>query len=159
MRPLYGMPEEALYWFLIYFEFHKKGLGMSPTSLDSCQFFKRPESSPTAVTDSPASAELTSSTGKMPDGVVALQVGDSMICGTAIFLQMEENEVKQFQCKEGIQIVEGGEPVTFNVAEIRLENGVSIMSTHEKCRDVDADVTINTFIHFQGTRCVHCSLV
>jgi hypothetical protein len=63
---------------------------------------------------------------------------------------MEENEVKQFQCKEGIQIVEKGKPVTFNGAEIRLENGVYIMSTHEKCRDVDADVTIKTFIHFRA---------
>jgi hypothetical protein len=63
---------------------------------------------------------------------------------------MEENEVKQFQCKEGIQIVEGGKPVTFKGAEIRLENGVYIMSTHEKCRGVDADITINTFIHFRA---------
>jgi hypothetical protein len=80
MHPIYGLPEAALHWFLTYFEFHKQGLGMSPTFLDSCLFFKRPESSPTAVTESPASAELTSSsTGKMPDGVVALQVDDSMI--------------------------------------------------------------------------------
>jgi hypothetical protein len=46
--------------------------------------------------------------------------------------------------------VEGGKPVTFNGAEIRLENGAYIMSTHEKCRDVDADATINTFIHFRA---------
>jgi hypothetical protein len=80
-----------------------------------------------------------------------------MICGTARFLQME-TEVKQFHCKEGIQFVERAKRVTFNGAEIRLENGVYIMSTLEKCRDVDADVTINTFIHFR-VRCVHCSLV
>lgn len=41
LRPLYGLPEAGLQWFLSYSNFHVDDVHMQLTSLDSCLMFKR----------------------------------------------------------------------------------------------------------------------
>jgi hypothetical protein len=142
---------------------------MTTTSLDSCFFFKPGrmicatrddlESSGSEVNDggihtSDDADKMDGNIAKstytkvsvIPDGLVALQVDDSLICGSAAFLQVEEERVRQFECKRATKVVDGGECVTFNGADLYLKNGVYHLSLFSKCEKIDAHVTIENFI-------------
>jgi hypothetical protein len=82
----------------------------------------------------------------MPDGLVALQVDDSLICGSAVFLQAEEERVRQFECKTATKVIDDGECVTFNGADLYLKDGVYHLSLRSKCEKIDAHVTVENFI-------------
>lgn len=80
---------------------------MTPTSIDSFLFYKSRDSS--------CGASATP-----PDGLSALQVDNSLICGSEKFLQTEEMWLKRFQCKNATNIVDDGDFVAFNGAAINL---------------------------------------
>lgn len=129
VRPLYGLSEAALHWYLTYRTHHIDSLDMKSTILDSCFFFKRSDSSLT------------------PDGLVALQVDDSCICGTAAFHALEDEKVKEFPCKQAIPILAGKTPTEFNGVEIRLrESGEYVLSSHSRCAAMDTGVTAEDFL-------------
>jgi hypothetical protein len=142
IRPLYGIPEAALHWFITYGDFYKNDLRMVPTGLDACLFHRKGERQ-----------QSTEQFGKcqiLPDGLVALQVDDSFISGSPAFLREELQKVAQFQCKEAMDIVEGGETVTFNGAELKLQDGVFFMSMDAKCSAILEEVTIDNLISLRA---------
>jgi hypothetical protein len=81
---------------------------MTSTALDPSLFFRHQQPSSSSVS---------------LDGLVAVQVDDSLISGTADFLAEENAAVNQFQCKPAKDIVDGGEPIAFNGPELGKENG------------------------------------
>jgi hypothetical protein len=79
VRPLYGLEEAGLYWFLTYFQYHKEDLGLSQTSLDQCFLYKRDHN------------EL--------QALVSGQVDNSLALGDAAYMVLEEQKVTRFQHK------------------------------------------------------------
>lgn len=43
VKPLYGVPESGLHWFLTYQDHHVNNLGMKSTIIDNCVLYKRNE--------------------------------------------------------------------------------------------------------------------
>ena len=58
VKPLYGIPESGLHWFIIYQTHHVDNIGMIPTTVDPCLLYRRSEN------------------GEI-EGVTSLQVDDS----------------------------------------------------------------------------------
>jgi hypothetical protein len=83
-KPLYGVPESGLHWFLTYQGHHKNELDMKVSKADSCLLYRR-----TAVD---GGKEET-------DGITILQVDDSFGHGSVSFLAREEIASKRFDCK------------------------------------------------------------
>lgn len=119
LRPLYGLAEAGLHWYMTYQKFHKEDLRMSPTRLDTCLLSK------SSSGDQPA-----------PEGLVALQVDDSAIAGTASFLALEEEKVQRFPCKPGVIIQDGAEACLFNGAEVSMTEGTYQLSNFGRCADL-----------------------
>ena len=67
VKPLYGIPESGLHWFLTYQQHHIKNINMTATKSDACVLYKRGENS--------------------PEGLCILQVDDSYGHGSKIFLE------------------------------------------------------------------------
>jgi hypothetical protein len=82
----------------------------------------------------------------IPDGLVALQVDDSLICGSAVFLQAGDEQVGQFECMTATKGIDGGDSVTFNGAELYLKDGVYHLSLRSKCEKIYPAVTVENFI-------------
>lgn len=78
-KPLYGIPESGLYWFITYKNHHINELNMNSTSGDSCLLYKSKEG--------------------YVDGVVTLQVDDTFGHGSSEFLELEDEKSKAFICK------------------------------------------------------------
>jgi hypothetical protein len=124
LKPLYGIPEAGLHWFLTYAQHHTETLGMTPSKADRCLFFRRDDEG---------------------DGVsiTALQVDDNLGVGTAAFLVEEEAASRKFRCKPRT-IVGVGETVQFNGTEIsRLEGNVFLMKQPRKLRGLETATTQN----------------
>lgn len=96
-KPLYGIPESDLHWFITYHDHHTKELVMNSTRGDSCLLYKRDESG--------------------LSGITALQVDDSYGHGTDEFFDTEENGSRRFKCKPR-QKLETGISVMFNGCHI-----------------------------------------
>lgn len=79
LKPLYGIPERGLQWYLTYIDHHTEHLGMKGTTVDPCFMFKR------------ECAELV--------GMIDLQVDDSSSI-TKKILQEEEDAEIYFRSKE-----------------------------------------------------------
>ncbi len=79
LKPLYGVPESGLHWFITYRDHHVKKLGMKQCIVDPCILFKQ-----------------ASSRNSLPN-VTVLQVDDSFGTGDAEFLAKEELESKSFR--------------------------------------------------------------
>lgn len=69
-RSLHGIPESGLHWYLTYLDHHQRRLEMERTTMDPCVLVKR------------CGAEF--------DGIVLLQVDDSLALGTPSFLKDED---------------------------------------------------------------------
>lgn len=83
----------------------------------------------------------------MPDGLVALQVDDSCICGTAAFHAMENEAVKTFPCKEPTSILAGHPPTDFNGVELCLRaSGEYTLSSHARCAAMSEGITADNFL-------------
>ena len=93
VKPLYGIPEAGLYWFVTYCNHHKKSLQMRSTSYDPCVLFSRSESSLT--------------------GLTVLQVDDSFGFGSEEFLQREDDIKHEFISKER-EVLSIGQKRDFN---------------------------------------------
>lgn len=80
VRPLYGIPESGLHWYLTYLEYHSDKLGMHRATIDPCVMIKRDK-------------------GKLK-GLVMLQVDDSLRLGSEEFITEEQLAAREFKSKE-----------------------------------------------------------
>ena len=87
LKPLYGLPEAGLYWYTTYQRFHRE-LGMHVSTFDRCVFVSE-------------------------DGVVVMQVDDTLGIVGDPFLEREEKLVSRFRAKPREILADGG-TVTFN---------------------------------------------
>lgn len=92
-KPLYGIPESGLHWFLTYQSHYKQMLKMHETRGDKCMLYRHTE--------------------KFLDGLTILQVDDSFGHGSATFLDDEERESNKFKCKPR-DVILPGNSVQFN---------------------------------------------
>lgn len=69
VKPLYGIPESGLHWYLTYLNHHLRTLGMKRSRVDLCVLYRR--------------------TGSKLEGVIVRQVDDSLGIGTTTFLDEE----------------------------------------------------------------------
>lgn len=91
-KPLYGIPEFGLRWYLTYLLHHLVRLGMKRSTAEPCILHKHD--------------------GNRPIGVIALQVNDSFGIGTSDLLRLENDEAKIFMHKPRIILDNFG--ATFN---------------------------------------------
>ena len=107
LKPLYGIPESGLHWYLTYLSHHLDTLDMIRTTVDPCVLVRKVN-------------------GTL-DGLIILQVEDSLGIGSKEILKDEELGSKQFLCKERSMIEPGGIPTSFNGLTITNDgNGYSI---------------------------------
>ena len=99
IKPIYGVPESGLHWFVTYQGHHCTRLGMKETRIDPCLLYLRKGSTVHAVT--------------------ALQVDDNLGHGDAEFLADEEKYSELFESKPRL-IFQSGTSTTFNGATITM---------------------------------------
>lgn len=100
-RPLYGLPESGMLWFETYIGHHHNILNMESTETDPCLLFRRNED------------------GDL-EGIICLQVDDSIGGGTVAFLKDENENSKVFRTREQKLLAEQSE-MRFNGQYIRRE--------------------------------------
>ena len=107
VKPLYGIPEAGLHWYLTYKGHHTETLGMKQCTFDQCIMYK-PEKD-----------------CEVPN-MVMLQVDDTVGAGTDEFLALEECTSKEFMTKDR-ELLHQGRHMKFNGAYIaRTESGYSM---------------------------------
>lgn len=120
VKPLYGIPESGLHWYLTYLAHHIEHLGMIRSTVDPCVLIKRNESG--------------------PSGLVLVQVDDSLTFGNDPFLAEEEAHSSKFQSKPRTFLDET--PTTFNGLTLQCFNPVTTkVKVHEKVR-ISANTSI-----------------
>lgn len=82
VRPLYGIPESGMNWDLTYIDHHLGHLGMERPTVDSCLLYKRSDT--------------------RLQGLIILQVDDSLGIGSDKFLREQEAEFKKSELKKFI---------------------------------------------------------
>jgi hypothetical protein len=80
VKPLYGIPESGLHWFITYSEHHKRALYMKQSQADNCLLYR------------PADLQTLPAT-------TVLQVDDSFGVGDKDFLERENDASKEFKTK------------------------------------------------------------
>eukprot|EP00171_Calliarthron_tuberculosum_P000888 IDg888t1 len=107
VKPGYGLPESPGYWWQTFKKWHEDDLGMKPTSLDPCLFYK--------VVNS------------VLEGVEVTQVDDTFGGGKESFSKLEEMKSSRFECHPRSEKL----PIKFNGFWIdKHESGGFIM--HQK---------------------------
>lgn len=79
VKPLYRIPESGLHWYQTYVKYHLEQLGMNRSRAYPCLLIRRKE--------------------EQLEGLIILQVDDSLAVVTANFLREEEQQAKHFQSK------------------------------------------------------------
>ena len=113
IKPLYGLPESGLHWFLTYQGHHLNRLRMSKTRMDPCLLYLR--------------------NGNRLSGVTALQVDDNLGHGTEDFLQAEEENSRIFESKPRSLVT---------AAKSAIFNGVNISVMENNCYAIDQRVKL-----------------
>ena len=114
-KPLYGIPESGLHWYLTYHKHHTERLGMSAYRSDPCLLY-----------DQRADETVKA--------VVVLQVDDVFGHGDAAFLEMEEKQSTRFECKPRKEL-KAGDEAFFNGCRISIsKNGTYSMDQSVKLR-------------------------
>lgn len=109
VKPLYGIPESGLHWYLTYLEHHMTKLGMRRSRTDPCLLLG------------------TDADGLR--GMIILQVDDSLGLGTDTFMEEEERASTEFRCKPRKQIKEGCQE--FNGSVVSQYKNATITLTQE----------------------------
>ena len=126
IKPLYGIPEAGLYWFVTYSDHHKHKLGMQCTSFDPCVLYRRDNNNFT--------------------GLTVLQVDDSYGFGSKDFLDKEENTKHNFICKPR-ETLQEGECRDFNGFIIRSNSdGSHSLVQSKKLQAIGKPLDSNDFI-------------
>lgn len=106
VKPLYGIPEAGLHWYITYSNHNITELEMQRATFDGCLFFKIEE------------------TDTIPN-ITILQVDDSIGSGTEEFLKLEEEKSARFETKPR-KIINIGDEIWFNGSLARHEKMVNI---------------------------------
>ncbi len=124
-KPLYGIPESGLHWFLSFQGQHIKHLHMVPTKMDPC------------ILSSRSNGEI--------DGICALQVDDVFGYGTDAFLDKEDKVISKFKSKPR-KILNPGEKIVFNGTTVKFEKDKSYrLCQKEKLQDLTNATTPTEF--------------
>lgn len=109
VKPLYGVPESGLHWYLTYLHHHTERLKMTRSTVDPCLFFRH------------ANGQL--------DGAVIIQVDDSLCLGSDEFNTEENDAATTFKTKPRRFLDE--KETTFNGINIKRKNDGTIITTQE----------------------------
>ena len=110
IRPLYGLPESGLIWFETYVGHHHDELRMKSTEADPCFMYRKGKD-------------------ESIDGLVCLQVDDSIGAGTPKFLQEESDASKSFKTRTA-EILNDGKEVRFNGHYVKQSEQTIIVHQH-----------------------------
>ena len=110
IRPLYGLPESGLIWFETYIGHHHDELRMKSTEVDPCFMYRKGKN-------------------ESLDGLVCLQVDDSIGAGTPKFLQEEADASKSFKTRTA-EILDDGKEVRFNGHYVKQSEQTIIVHQH-----------------------------
>ena len=110
IRPLYGLPESGVIWFETYVGHHHDKLGMKSAEVDPCFLYRKDEN-------------------RCVDGLVCLQVDDSIGAGTEEFLQEEADASKRFKTRTA-EVLEYGNELKFNGHYVRRDEQNIILHQH-----------------------------
>lgn len=110
VKPLYGIPESGLHWYLTYVGHHIDKLNMTRATSDPCLLIRRD--------------------GTNLQGIVILQVDDSFAIGTEEFEQEEDEQSKEFLSKPKTILTE--KQIPFNGIMIAKEKDGTIKVTQQE---------------------------
>ena len=110
VKPLYGIPESGLHWYLTYLAHHLDTLHMTRARCDPCVLIRR--------------------SNDRLDGLILLQVDDSLGIGTPKFWEDEEIGSKSFRCKPRTKLSE--KPTSFNGIFIKHQDGRYTIDQQDK---------------------------
>lgn len=140
VKPLYGIPERGLHWYMTYLQYHIDKLGMEKTKAYPCLLDKRKDG--------------------RPSGLVAFKLDDSLTMGDPDVFREEEESSSTFKSKE--RMILGKKPMSFNGVQVtRTEDGVITMERKDK---IDGLSLPTDDKHFSSRRAtvqyigVNCSL-
>jgi len=120
LKPLYGVPESGLHWFLTYSNHHIENLNMKSCTVDPCILYNR---------------KGTNGQHKLPN-VTILQVDDSFGCGNDHFLECEEKESKRFRTNPR-QVIRIGDTCKFNGSELcRISKSKYTLTQRSKLKEL-----------------------
>lgn len=107
-RPLYGLPEAGMHWFVTYHKHHKTKLGMVASFHDPCPLF------------TPGCLAIPVSSS-VPRGITCLQTDDTLNYGNESIMRKEDEMSTRFICKPKT-ILRHGHDLKFNGGIISLTN-------------------------------------
>lgn len=101
VKPLYGIAEAGVHWFVTYQNHHKDKLEMANSTFDPCLLISRPDS--TTV------------------GLTAMQTDDTLSVGEKAFATKEEKEIERagFRHKDA-QVLSPTQPLEFNGSTVKM---------------------------------------
>lgn len=124
VRPLYGIPESTLHWYLMYLDYHTHKLHMTRATTYPCIMISGNEDG--------------------LEGLIALQVDDTVTLVDGNFLQDEEEGPKQFKTKESKTV--SNTPMGFNGIRISKDkDGVVYLDQIDKCDVLTIPITQKQF--------------
>lgn len=123
IRPLDCIPEIVLQWYRSYLEQHKETLGMKNLTTYPCVLVKHKD--------------------EKLEGMLILQVDDSLILGTKVFLEDEERESRKFKKKPIIELT--NTPMHFNGDQISGEGYSIKIHQAEKIAKLKPPINRNDF--------------
>lgn len=94
-RPLYGLPESSLHWFVPYSNHHKTWWSITAAVHDLCVLFTT------------GYLLVSCKNLSVPRGVTVLQTDDTLHLGNRAFIAKEEKSSKKFTSKSRINLVDG----------------------------------------------------
>jgi hypothetical protein len=115
MHPRYSLPESGEMWYSTYAEYHRELMGMHPTRIDPAVFVRH---------DGDGKVEM----------LTVLQVDDSLVTGTKVFLAQEEHESKAFATKRRTMIEH--EDVAFNGSVLKRHKSGYAMEQREYLKSI-----------------------
>lgn len=110
MKPLYGIPESGLHWYLTYLHYHLERIGMTRSTVYPCVPYKYEDE------------------GLV--GIIVLQFDDSFGVGREDFLAMEAEAANDFKTKP--RTMHGKRGSQFNVLTIKRPNDGTITLGQEE---------------------------
>lgn len=111
LKPLYGITESGLHWYLTYVQHHIDRLGMRQSAVDPCVLIRNSEQG--------------------LEGLILLKVDDTLGLGTTKFLEEEQEASKHFRSKPRTKL--GPNPTAFNGLEIaRHDDGIITITQEDK---------------------------
>lgn len=95
LKHLYGLPEYSLLWYATYFGYFRSTVSMTCDPVDPSLFYR-----------------FASGSSGSAEGVLTMQVDDTMFTGTSEFLLKEESHAYRFSTKPFSKF--SSEPIQFN---------------------------------------------